>query len=433
MLYNEILKATIPAFAMGITYILIGMMMLNKKIKFNMKNTIIVGIFSLIIVIIHLFFNNFMRTLPIFLIVVIVLKKIFKENTDKVIVTAFVSYGIIIIGELLYALLVSLIFGTEFLSDSNLNSNIIVNNLSISIISILIVFILRKKLKKIVQNISDKRNIINIILCLTIILILSLLIYKLYSNSFVVDEEFIINGILMIIAFIIGLYLFIQKLKINLIEQNYQRFILYSQEMEEIIEEYRILQHEFKNELIIIRGMLNNQAKKAKEYINNLLNEKDMGKYLWAQELKNIQLDGLKGLLNYKILHMINLGIDINVMVSKEIKNSKLKDLDANQKRQLHNIIGVYVDNAIEAAVETKKKEIKIDVYINKKDICFSIANTYEGEIPLDKIDNPGFSTKEKGHGYGLTLVRNILKSTDIFTQERKIMDDLYIQKLYIK
>lgn len=433
MIHNQVISTAITASIISITYVVIAIMMLNNKLRFNIKNILTVIIFVLVITIIHLFFNNFMRTLPLFLILIIVFKIIFSENTDKTIVTAFISYGILFLGELFYVFAVSLMFGKEFLNDKNLTNYAIINNFSISAISILIAFILRKKLKRTIKNISDKQNIVNITLCLIIILILSLLVYKLYCSEFIVDKYFVINGILMIIAFIIGIYLFVQNLKINSVEQKYQQFVSYSQEIEEMVEEYRILQHEFKNELIIIREMLDSKNNKVKDYINNLLKEKDMSKYLWAQELKNIPLDGLKGFLNYKIVHMINLEIDVNVTVSKEVRKSEINNLDAKQKRQIYNLIGVYVDNAIEAAAESNKKEIKIDVFKDKDVICFTIANTYKGKIEMDKIDNPGFSTKQKGHGYGLALVQNILKSTDLFSQERYLIGNLYVQKLFIQ
>lgn len=52
----------------------------------------------------------------------------------------------------------------------------------------------------------------------------------------------------------------------------------------------------------------------------------------------------------------------------------------------------------------------------------------------MDKIDNAGYTTKGKGHGYGLALVNKILEENkDILENERMIEKNTFTQCLKIK
>ena len=94
--------------------------------------------------------------------------------------------------------------------------------------------------------------------------------------------------------------------------------------------------------------------------------------------------------------------------------------------------MGVYLDNAIQAAKDSKKKEISLEIYKEKRNVIVVLANTYKGKIELDKLDNYGYSTKGKHHGVGLHIVKRIIEEEPIFSQSRDLFDNYYIQKLVI-
>lgn len=136
--------------------------------------------------------------------------------------------------------------------------------------------------------------------------------------------------------------------------------------------------------------------------------------------------------VNYKLIEMEALGIATDVSISKEVLKTKLNKLSTKQKDNLYSIMGVYLDNAIQAAKDSKKKEISLEVYKEKKNVTIVLANTYKGKIELDKLDNYGYSTKGKSHGVGLHIVKRIIEEETIFTQSRDLFDEYYIQKLVI-
>ena len=208
----------------------------------------------------------------------------------------------------------------------------------------------------------------------------------------------------------------------------------YVKTYEEVIEEKSKNQHEYNNQLILIREMLGTRNKKVREYIDQLLSiENEQSKGNWLTKIKNIPNGGLKGLIHYKIVEMqkkkIKLYIDINENVNNKKTNKYLRD----NLNDISKIIGVYLDNAREAALKSKEKYIIIEAECNKDNLDFSISNTYKEGINPNKIDNAGYSKKGKGRGYGLSLVRDIISKRDDVEQYREFNGIYFVQHICLK
>ena len=63
----------------------------------------------------------------------------------------------------------------------------------------------------------------------------------------------------------------------------------------------------------------------------------------------------------------------------------------------------------------------------------FSLSNNYKDKINISEVDMKGYTTKGFGHGYGLSLVKDILSKNDVLTQKRELNGIYFVQKLYIK
>ena len=110
-----------------------------------------------------------------------------------------------------------------------------------------------------------------------------------------------------------------------------------------------------------------------------------------------------------------------------------MSKLSTEDFKQLGRLIGVYLDNAIEASSTSKEKKLGIEVYMQKEDVMLIISNTYDGVIDTESVGKIRYSTKGNNRGYGLMLVNKILSSSKRFASERNVTDKLYIQKLIIK
>lgn len=67
------------------------------------------------------------------------------------------------------------------------------------------------------------------------------------------------------------------------------------------------------------------------------------------------------------------------------------------------------------------------------KDVEFIISNSFEGELDLESIGTKKYTTKGKGHGYGLMLAKKILNSYSCFEATRTVIGGIYSQSLMVK
>ena len=134
----------------------------------------------------------------------------------------------------------------------------------------------------------------------------------------------------------------------------------------------------------------------------------------------------------YKFSEAEEKGLNVKLNIAKQVENSFLKDLNTKDFKDLTRILGVYLDNAIEASVLSEKKQLGIEIYKVKNDIEIIISNTYSNKVDKDKIGNERYSTKGLTRGHGLLLVKRILRNNNRLTSEAKITDTVYSQTIKI-
>ena len=155
--------------------------------------------------------------------------------------------------------------------------------------------------------------------------------------------------------------------------------------------------------------------------------EDEMMRYLEKMEISmtnekvyvysgNREIDGI---LNY----MLEKANDALQNVEIEIRN--LRNLD-EYSFELAVIMGNLLDNAIEAAVQTKEKFLRFQMEEEKGVLYIQVANRYCGEL-LEK-EGRLLSTKKDGekHGFGLKNVK------DIVEKNHGMIDSRYDDKLFV-
>nr|WP_242651542.1 GHKL domain-containing protein [Clostridium botulinum] len=207
----------------------------------------------------------------------------------------------------------------------------------------------------------------------------------------------------------------------------------YSHIIEDMYSETRRFKHDYINMLSPLKEYIDNEDIEglSEFFYNNVI---DMDKNIkWSNsnidKLKYIKVSGLKAILSTKLIKASSMNIDINVHIVEDIDYIHMNIMD------LCRIIGILMDNAIEASGECEAPKICI-VVANKNDyVVIALHNNFFGDKPLiHKIYKEGFSTKGRGRGLGLYTVKNIIdiKYENVFLNT-SIEGNVFIQEIWIK
>ena len=312
---------------------------------------------------------------------------------------------------------------------NNLKYNLIANIL-IAVFAILLSNIpLIKKVMNKVIDIFKKKKLINYLYVL--LLILYLIVSK-NGLEFVLKSNYYVN-ILFIIAVIIIFGIIIKnESKYERLKEENKQMYNHVTKYEKIITEQGKVNHEFKNQLMVIRGYAQMKSDKLLDYIDSITQDanKTHSSYLISQ-LNKFPEGGIKGLLYYKLSIMEDENIKYELDVQTGVR-TKLNSLSINMYKNITKILGVLLDNAIDASKKSKEKQIIISVLKDKSNVIFSISTSYKGKLHLDKR-GPGFTPKGLGHGYGLRLVNDIIKETNSFKVTNEVKNKYYVSNLIIK
>lgn len=405
----------------------------NRRHKNIMIDVLILLGFILLNILVFKYTTGTIKTIITCLLYSSLFFSIFKIKLSKSIFTSIVYVILLIIPDLLTLVGAIYIFRvSKEVYYSNIASSALCN-LFVCSGMLLLTIILRKSLKKLINyNLSTNKKII-VMSSITLVM-LAIFFYNLIK-TFEFNNNIITYLVIIVMLICILLYLFKQKIENEKISKKYDELLDVMKSYESDIKEQRTLRHETKNEFATIKCKLQDKEnnKTIIEYIDSVIGEKEKAGSTKYSKFKYLPSNGLKGFFYYKFIEAEKKGINVSINISKQIENSFLKDIETKDFKDLARIIGVYLDNAIEASSTSEDKKLGIEMYLIKEKIEIIITNTFNNEINLDKIGKESFSTKGKHRGHGLLLVNKILSENNMFEAKNEIRGNIYIQSLKIK
>ena len=407
----------------------------DKKLRLSLKNIIVIILSLVLYSTIAGILDGILKTLVICLIYVIVYRSVFTITYTKSILISF-EYIILSIIPDLFILLFS-VYVLKFDSGVVYNTfaHTAISTLLVNILLILLTLIFKKTLRKIsnIKLTNNKEIIVYLLLSLFSILVV---FYTEYSNVKVSSSKELILGIIIIVSFVLILYSLVkQKMENNKLMTRYIKLLEFIKNYEKELDKQKELRHESKNQLITARSKIVDKKKEYEviEYLNSIIADYVKGNNEKYTSFQYLPANGIKGFFYYKANEAENNGIHLSINVSPKVENTFIGNLDTNNFKQLGILLGVYLDNAIEASKNSKDKKMAIEIYKTGEDVEIIISNTYEGKIDTESIGKTKYTTKGKNHGYGLMLVSKILEDNKRFEEQRIVTDVVYSQKIKIK
>ena len=229
----------------------------------------------------------------------------------------------------------------------------------------------------------------------------------------------------------IGFYgFFLERIEYRDVLKKYELLLETIENYEKLLEDERIIHHEYKNQLMILHSLV--QEKEAISYIDAILKEEnDNIDTDYANNLSKLPFEGMSGLFYYKYFAAQKMEVCLNLEVGKNIQILKEKKIPVTNISALLKVIGVFLDNALEGAKDSIYKEVDVTFYKNEEKMSITIANSFSSNIDLSD-GLVGRTTKGKNHGYGLLLVRKLLKEYQFMKNKTEIISNVFIQTIEI-
>ena len=410
---------------------LLMILMKEKNILSNKRFWISVLIVSFYVYISFLLTNSFIKV--IFQIILITILCSYSTKNKKSIFSVFIAIFFIYAALFLIEIILStILIGLMHINNQSLNAHVIIkfifNGLSIGITVLIFSSVkIRNFIFTVSQyNISYAKRYIFIILSLSICLFSVSIYFCLFNYNVLL--------ILIVLFLMIAVYTIVVITMIRAFEQRskiqveYDILLTNLSEYENLLDKQRISNHENKNQLLVIKGMVDKNESNVSEYINSIIDTQYKDNDTLIIKTNRIPSGGLKGLIYYKMLTMKEKKINVNLEVDRSLRDLDFSTIPVKTHQELCKIVGVLLDNAIQALENSTNKEINIFLEYVDNEFIIKISNTYDGNIDLDKIDSAGYTTKGKGHGYGLSLVKNIIRDNKVFKNERELNGKLFSQ-----
>ena len=283
----------------------------------------------------------------------------------------------------------------------------------------------------IIDNLTLKNKILLGISLLLILLVLCLQFYLIIFHSssmpLLVSS---INIILLIIYFSISVYNILNISKLASTKQDLESANLTINSLSILHDNVRSFKHDFDNIVNSIGGyVVNEDMEGLKKYYNQLLEECNKTNNLYALSPKVINHPAIYHMLatKYYEADKENVEINLNVFLDLNEIETRMKIYDFTR------ILGILLDNAIEAAKVCKKKVINVTFRkeISNDMIVVIIQNTYTNkDVDTEDIYKKGVSSKENHSGLGLWKIRQILmrnNNLNLFTSK----DDEYFTQQF--
>lgn len=437
---------------LNITYVLIStanisiIMTTISIIKISIKNILIFN--TIIYVIVFPLYVNKQNYLliPVSTIVILIYLYIISQKLYYTIIFAVFTQVIFVLSDAITGLFLVLIVKLNYSEIFNNPKFKLITYLSVLLVSYVIskgvgIFFKKIYFKDFIN--SKSKNILIFTSCLLIILIYmylySIFLKDLFKSYGKISEITVLN--LLVVLFFLAIIIILIKLnnentkrtlELKFRDEDLSKLKEYTNMLEYVSNDLRNFKHDYINILQIMDEYIETENMEGLKifFKHDLVPEskKILERDTCLMLLQHIKIDPLKAIISSKIITAQSKNIKVKIEIIDDINKLSINLID------ICRIVGILLDNAIEATELCDNKFIAFLIFKDEKSTSLIINNSCNKNTPpIHKIYEKNFSTKGLNRGIGLKFVKKIIdeKYTNVLLNT-KIENSTFCQEFII-
>ncbi|KYH13074.1 quorum-sensing sensor histidine kinase AgrC [Staphylococcus kloosii] len=308
-----------------------------------------------------------------------------------------------------------------------------------TIIALFLAIITRYFIKKLSHSILSLNKVY--LTLIGIILLATFLILYLYMPKEVISYGdfkylsviYVILIIIIAILIITVSFSIVREVQYKRNMQEIENYYKYTLQIEQINNEMRKFRHDYVNILSTMSDYIReNDMEGLRNYFTTEILPMQDSMQMNAVKIngiENLKIREIKGLVTTKILQAQEMNISISVEVNEQITKIDMPTID------LSRIIGIIIDNAIEASENIDEDPLIRIAFLKNSDVSvtFIVMNKCEDDIPrVHTLFQENFTTKKGNSGLGLSTLKEITESKSNVLLDTTIENNYFVQKVEI-
>lgn len=378
----------------------------NAKMKYNIYTVVLVMLELFILLGINNYgFSSYLLVFSYLLMFIYCLINYEASLKETIVNGVLVVIGISTVQMLCY-------FAVSFV-DTKLSLTVEQRELVVSILYFMIVFAFSRKMH--LPEISAffiKRNALLYTVGGFILVILGSQLWGIKKENFI-DGKYILSATFFVLFLMLMIWEW-QKTRSESEKRKMQLELnrIYYEAYEGLIQSIRERQHDFKNHLNALEGMIysidnyDELVLEQKKYLQSIMGELEPSRLLTL-----IENPLIAGFLNYKVSKAQEMGITTRYHCVLQKRDMGIPEF------KLIEMMGILLDNAIEelSSESIADRVLVIELMVEDNIMKFAVSNSYENNNNLDvsKIFENGYSSKGNGRGIGLSKLKHMMKDNN--------------------
>ena len=404
---------------------------LKLRIKNKIFNILIIFVFSILLFCIDLYVPMKFKIFIIYPLLSTMFIVLYKDKAINVFFKTFLVYAILNVCDYLISVPMMLLPLNNFTETWSI---FILKGIFTSLISFMLLFLFKiNKLLLILKKITITfENKINYFLFGILVVSFLGLYIVFYYNAFNKKFDSFWFTLLLVCFFMILSILLIREFFKNKTKEEEQIHLLkIMEDYELMLEKTRENRHEMVNNLLVLKGEKNKNSKKYNDLLNGIIEQYDNKKMSSYSDLYKLP-SGLKGIVYYKMASIKGNDVNFRTIISDKMYD-EFNNLDTKIYYKVCKIMGILIDNAVEASINSKEKTLLIYIYEQcNGNIVISIENSYNSLLDIHDINKKGYSTKGKNRGLGLFIANRTIEEEKLLRLRQYVFDTTFISELKI-